>query len=75
MAPFGGPSTMDEILEELATGGAGAVDLADLLVIIGDPKAVPLLKPMLDCGRFDAYSLTSPQAQLGSGCSSCLVSG
>lgn len=44
-----GAEAVDAILEELARRGWNG-DLAKLLVEIGDPKAVPLLKKMLDRG-------------------------
>ena len=47
-----GAEAVDAILEELATDGVGSDDLAELLVEIGDPKAVPLLKKKLDRGDF-----------------------
>lgn len=52
-----GSDAVDAILRELATGGIGKDDLAEVLVDIGDPKAVPLLKKMLDGGVFDAYGV------------------
>jgi hypothetical protein len=51
-----GSEAVDAIIEELATDGVGSDDLADLLIDIGDLKAVPLLKRKLDHGDFDAYS-------------------
>ena len=50
-----GSDAVDAILKELATDGVGSSDLADLLVNIGDSKAVPLLKKKLDRGDFKAY--------------------
>lgn len=47
-----GAEAVDAILEELATDGVGSEYLAELLVEIGDPKAVPLLKKRLDRGDF-----------------------
>ena len=47
-----GSEAVNAILEELATDGVGNDDLARLLVDIGDPKAVRLLKKMLDRGSF-----------------------
>ncbi len=52
-----GAEAVDAILEELARRGRGG-DLADLLVEIGDPKAVPLLKKMLDRGAFAGEVMT-----------------
>lgn len=42
---------IDAILDELAVDGVGSEDLAELLTKIADPKAVPLLKKMLDRGK------------------------
>jgi len=50
-----GAEAVDAIMEELATDGVGSIDLAGLLVDIGDPKAVPLLKRKLDRGDFSAH--------------------
>jgi hypothetical protein len=50
-----GSKAVDGILEELATDGVGSSDLAEVLVAIGDPKAVPLLKTFFDRGEFKAY--------------------
>jgi hypothetical protein len=50
-----GAEAVDAILAELDTDGVGGIDLATLLVDIGDPKAVPLLKRKLDRGDFSAY--------------------
>lgn len=47
-----GSEAVNAILEELATDGVGNNDLAKLLVDIGDPKAVQLLKKMLDRDSF-----------------------
>ena len=43
-------------MEALSIEGVGQADLADVLVNIGDSKAVPMLKKMLDRGCFNAYS-------------------
>ena len=51
-----GAEAVDSIMGELSTEGVGRADLADILVSIGDPKAVPMLKKMLDRGCFDAFS-------------------
>lgn len=51
-----GPEAVDTILEEYASGW-GNEDLARLLVDIGDPKAVPLLKKKLDRGSFNISHL------------------
>jgi hypothetical protein len=50
-----GAEAVEAILEELATDGVGSVDLANVLVEVGDPKAVPLLKQKLARGDFAAY--------------------
>ena len=49
-----GSEAVDAIIAELATGVVSDSKLAELLVDIGDPKAVPLLKKMLDRGTFSA---------------------
>jgi len=46
-----GSEAVDVIMKELAKQQRGG-DVAELLVEIGDPKAVPLLKRMLDRGDF-----------------------
>ncbi|MCX6027110.1 MAG: hypothetical protein NTY23_12795, partial [Chloroflexi bacterium] len=51
-----GADAVPAILEELASGGCGKSDLADVLVIIGDSRAIPVLKKLLDRGEFDAYA-------------------
>lgn len=51
-----GAEAVDAIMEELDTDGVGSIDLANLLVEIGDTKAVPLLKKKLDRGDFSSYS-------------------
>jgi hypothetical protein len=53
-----GVEAVDAFLEELATDGVGSSDLADLLVYIGDKKAVPLLKKKFDRGDFKPYGGT-----------------
>jgi len=50
-----GTDAVNSILEELATEDVGRADLANLLVDIGDPKAVPLMKKSFDRGKFNAY--------------------
>jgi len=50
-----GAEAVDHIIEELATDGVGSADLAEVLVTIGDPKAVPILRKKLDRGEFSAY--------------------
>jgi ankyrin repeat protein len=54
-----GVDAVDAIMEELDTEGVGSVDLANLLVSIGDLKAVPLLKKKLDRGLFDSWGSKS----------------
>jgi hypothetical protein len=49
-----GAESVSSILDELASGGVGESDLVEMLVRIGDPRAVPVLKRLLDRGRFDA---------------------
>lgn len=46
-----GSEAIDAILDKLAVDGVGSEDLAELLTKIADPKAVPLLKKMLDRGK------------------------
>jgi hypothetical protein len=53
-----GGEAVPGILEELASGGVGTSDLAEVLVRIGDPRAVPVLKRLLDRGRFDGEGST-----------------
>lgn len=47
-----GTETVDAIIEELAKDGVGTEELSELLVQIGDPEAVPILKKKLDRGEF-----------------------
>jgi ankyrin repeat protein len=51
-----GAEAVDAIMQELDTEGVGSYDLAKLLVRIGDPKAVPILKKKLDRGLFSCYN-------------------
>jgi len=53
-----GAEAVDALLEELAADDVGKADLANVLVEIGDPRAVPLLKKFFDRGDFKAYGLT-----------------
>ena len=53
-----GAGAVDALLEELAADDVGKADLANVLVEIGDPRAVPLLKKFFDRGDFKAYGLT-----------------
>ena len=54
-----GTEAVNAIIEELDTGGVGRTDLAELLVDVGDPKAVPILKQKLDRGAFAGWSTES----------------
>jgi hypothetical protein len=47
-----GQEAVDAIMVEITKGRVGRDELAHLLVAIGDPKAVPLIKRMLDHGEF-----------------------
>jgi hypothetical protein len=49
-----GSEAVTAILQELETGGVGRDDLAQMLVTIGDPRAVPLLEREMDRGEFTA---------------------
>jgi tetratricopeptide (TPR) repeat protein len=51
-----GSKAVDVILEETAKEGVGCSDLAELLANIGDARAIPLLKRMLDRGCFSSSS-------------------
>lgn len=51
-----GTEAVDAIIQELNTEGVGSYDLANLLVRIGDPKSVPILKKKLDRGIFSSYN-------------------
>ena len=53
-----GSLAVDVILDVLAStwGHQSYIDLAEILVRIGDPKGVPLLKKLLDKGEFDRYA-------------------
>ena len=53
-----GPEAVDGIIEELNLKGVGQSDLADILVKIGDKRAVPHLKRWLDRGVFKPYGFT-----------------
>jgi len=53
-----GAGAVDALLEELGADDVGKDDLAKVLVEIGDPRAVPLLKKFFDRGDFKAYGLT-----------------
>ena len=50
-----GSVAVDGILKELSKATGGSIYLADLLIDIGHPKAVPALKRKLEAGDFDAY--------------------
>lgn len=50
-----GSKAADAILEETAKDGVGCINLAELLADMNETKAVPLLKKLLDRGRFNAY--------------------
>ena len=50
-----GTVAVDSIVDELDSETVGSVELATLLVEIGDPKAVPILMKKLDRGDFFAY--------------------
>jgi hypothetical protein len=47
-----GSEAIDALLYEIAVEGRGKLGLTEILVNIADPKAVPLLKKMLDSGKF-----------------------
>ena len=53
-----GTGAVDALLEELGADDVGKADLANVLVAIGDPRAVPPLKKFFDRGDFKAYGLT-----------------
>ena len=55
-----GAGAVDAILAEIAKDGVGSPNLAELLVQIGDPRAVPVLKRKLDRGDFRAYVSLEP---------------
>jgi len=55
-----GAEALDYIIEELRTDGVGSIELAEVLVKIGDPKAVPILKKKLDRGDFNPYLTQAP---------------
>jgi len=50
-----GAEAVDAIMQELDTEGGGSYYLAELLVRIGDPKAIPILKKKLDRGLFSSW--------------------
>jgi len=56
-----GTDAVDAILQEVNAKGYCPYQLADVLVKIGDPRAVPLLKKDLLLGKFRAY-ITSERA-------------
>jgi hypothetical protein len=58
-----GSEAVDDILKELELNGVGKNDLAELLYFIGDTRAVPLLKKMLDRGAFCGYDTTESRVR------------
>jgi len=55
---LGGRDAVDAMLAEMERGKDKDSRVADILVDIGDPKAVPLLKQLLDRDEWDSYSWT-----------------
>ncbi len=50
-----GTEAVDAMLSEMESGESKDWDVAQILVEIGDPKAVPLLKRLSDRGQWDAH--------------------